>query len=87
MASRTIAGFFDVATHRVLLDGFGGLQGDAQAVAALFADLADARTALADCRRWRNSGAGGRFRARRGHRLGDFDPKRARKTVWRANAR
>jgi DNA repair protein RecN (Recombination protein N) len=28
-------GLFDTATHRALLDGFGGLNGDAQTVAAL----------------------------------------------------
>jgi DNA repair protein RecN (Recombination protein N) len=39
-------GLFDTATHRVLLDGFGGLNGDAQTVAALYADLATARAVL-----------------------------------------
>jgi DNA repair protein RecN (Recombination protein N) len=39
-------GLFDTATHRLLLDGFGGLNGDAQAVAALYAELANARAAL-----------------------------------------
>ena len=29
-------GLFDTATHRALLDGFGGLNGDAQTVAALY---------------------------------------------------
>jgi DNA repair protein RecN (Recombination protein N) len=36
-------GLFDTATHRVLLDGFGGLNGDAQTVAALFAELSARR--------------------------------------------
>jgi DNA repair protein RecN (Recombination protein N) len=39
-------GLFDTATHRLLLDGFGGLNGDAQTVAALYAELAGARAAL-----------------------------------------
>jgi DNA repair protein RecN (Recombination protein N) len=39
-------GLFDTATHRVLLDGFGGLNGDAQTVAALHAEWASARAAL-----------------------------------------
>jgi DNA repair protein RecN (Recombination protein N) len=41
-------GLFDTATHRLLLDGFGGLMGDAQTVAALFGELSAARTALED---------------------------------------
>jgi DNA repair protein RecN (Recombination protein N) len=39
-------GLFDTATHRLLLDGFGGLNGDAQTVAALYGELASARAAL-----------------------------------------
>ena len=39
-------GLFDTATHRVLLDGFGGLNGDAQTVAALHAEWSGARAAL-----------------------------------------
>jgi DNA repair protein RecN (Recombination protein N) len=39
-------GLFDTATHRVLLDGFGGLTGEVQAVAALFGDWSAARAAL-----------------------------------------
>ena len=39
-------GLFDTATHRVLLDGFGGLNGDAQTVAALYGEWAAARSAL-----------------------------------------
>ena len=39
-------GLFDTATHRALLDGFGGLNGDAQTVAALFAEWSAARAAL-----------------------------------------
>jgi DNA repair protein RecN (Recombination protein N) len=41
-------GLFDTATHRLLLDGFGGLMGGAQTVAALFAELSAARAALED---------------------------------------
>ena len=41
-------GLFDVATHRVLLDGFGGLNGDAQTVAALHGEWSAARGSLDD---------------------------------------
>ena len=41
-------GLFDTATHRLLLDGFGGLHGDAQTVAALFTEWSAARQALED---------------------------------------
>jgi DNA repair protein RecN (Recombination protein N) len=39
-------GLFDTNTHRALLDGFGGLNGDAQTVAALHGEWANARAAL-----------------------------------------
>ena len=39
-------GLFDTGTHRALLDGFGGLNGDAQTVAALHSDWSAARAAL-----------------------------------------
>jgi DNA repair protein RecN (Recombination protein N) len=39
-------GLFDTNTHRALLDGFGGLNGDAQTVAALYGEWAGARAAL-----------------------------------------
>ena len=39
-------GLFDTATHRGLLDGFGGLNGDAQTVALLHGEWAAARAAL-----------------------------------------
>jgi DNA repair protein RecN (Recombination protein N) len=39
-------GLFDTATHRALLDGFGGLNGDAQTVAALHGEWASALAAL-----------------------------------------
>jgi DNA repair protein RecN (Recombination protein N) len=41
-------GLFDIATHRGLLDGFGGLNGDAQTVAALHGEWAAGRAALED---------------------------------------
>src|SRR5256885_196077 len=41
-------GLFDTATHRALLDGFGGLNGDAQTVAALYGGWSLARAALGD---------------------------------------
>ena len=39
-------GLFDAATHRALLDGFGGLNGDAQTVAALHGEWSSALAAL-----------------------------------------
>ncbi len=39
-------GLFDTATHRGLLDGFGGLNGDAQTVALLHGEWSAARAAL-----------------------------------------
>lgn len=39
-------GLFDIANHRILLDGFGGLNGDAQTVASLHAAWSEARSAL-----------------------------------------
>jgi len=39
-------GLFDTATHRGLLDGFGGLHGDVQTVTALHGEWAAARAAL-----------------------------------------
>ncbi|HTC83642.1 MAG TPA: DNA repair protein RecN [Rhizomicrobium sp.] len=39
-------GLFDTATHRALLDGFGGLNGDAQTVAMLHGEWAGARAVL-----------------------------------------
>jgi len=43
-------GLFDTATHRALLDGFGGLASQADAVAALFAKWDGARQALTELR-------------------------------------
>jgi len=39
-------GLFDIGTHRALLDGFGGLNGDVQTVAACHAEWSAARGAL-----------------------------------------
>src|SRR6185437_7735047 len=44
-------GLFDVATHRILLDAFGGHEALANETAARFAELDQARTAEADLRR------------------------------------
>jgi len=41
-------GLFDTNTHRALLDGFGGLNGDAQTVAGLHGEWSAARAALED---------------------------------------
>jgi len=41
-------GLFDTATHRSLLDGFGGLNGDVQTVTALHGEWMAARAALED---------------------------------------
>ncbi len=41
-------GLFDIATHRGLLDGFGGLNGDTQTVALLHGEWAATRAALED---------------------------------------
>jgi DNA repair protein RecN (Recombination protein N) len=41
-------GLFDTATHRALLDGFGGLNGDAQTVVLLHGEWSAARAALDD---------------------------------------
>jgi DNA repair protein RecN (Recombination protein N) len=43
-------GLFDTNTHRALLDGFGGLNGDAQTVAALHGEWTAARVALDELR-------------------------------------
>src|SRR6202012_291969 len=40
-------GLFDTATHRGLLDSFGGLEEDTQGVASLYAAWSDARDKLA----------------------------------------
>ena len=43
-------GLFDTGTHRALLDGFGGLNGDAQTVAGLHAEWSVARVSLEELR-------------------------------------
>jgi DNA repair protein RecN (Recombination protein N) len=69
-------GLFDTATHRVLLDGFGGLHGDAQTVAALFGELAAARTALEELKALAaRAQAEAEFVRAAAHELSEFDPK------------
>jgi DNA repair protein RecN (Recombination protein N) len=60
-------GLFDTATHRLLLDGFGALNGDAQTVAALYGEWAAARTALEELQALARTRPGrSRIRARGG---------------------
>ena len=69
-------GLFDTATHRLLLDGFGGLGGTVQGVAALFADLAAARDALAGLQAMaERAQAEADFVQAAGTELGDFAPQ------------
>jgi DNA repair protein RecN (Recombination protein N) len=69
-------GLFDTATHRVLLDGFGGLHGDAQTVAALFGELAAARTALEELKALAaRAQAEAEFVRAAANELSEFDPK------------
>lgn len=69
-------GLFDAATHRLLLDSFGGLNGDAQTVAALHGEWQAARAALEELQalaeRARMEADFVRAAARE---LGDFDPQ------------
>ena len=69
-------GLFDTATHRILLDGFGGLNGDAQTVAALFAELSAARTALEELKALADRAqAEAEFVRAAATELSDFDPQ------------
>ncbi len=69
-------GLFDTATHRLLLDGFGGLNGDAQTVAALFAELANARAALGELQALaERAQAEADFVRAAATELSDFDPQ------------
>jgi len=69
-------GLFDTATHRVLLDGFGGLHGDAQTVAALFGELAAARTALEELKALAaRAQAEAEFVRAAANELSEFDPQ------------
>lgn len=69
-------GLFDTATHRVLLDGFGGLNGDAQTVAALYGEWAAARTALEELKALAaRAQAEADFVRAAANELGDFAPE------------
>jgi DNA repair protein RecN (Recombination protein N) len=69
-------GLFDTATHRALLDGFGGLNGDAQTVAALFGEWASARTALEALKALaERAQAEAEFVRAAASELSDFDPQ------------
>jgi len=69
-------GLFDIATHRVLLDGFGGLNGDAQTVAALYGELATVREALEELKAMAaQAQKEADFVRAAASELGDFDPQ------------
>jgi DNA repair protein RecN (Recombination protein N) len=69
-------GLFDTATHRALLDGFGGLNGDAQTVAMLYGDWAAARTALEELKALATKAqAEADFVAAAAQELSDFGPE------------
>lgn len=69
-------GLFDIATHRVLLDGFGGLNGDAQTVAALYGELAAVRGALEELKAMAaQAQKEAEFVRAAAAELGDFDPR------------
>jgi DNA repair protein RecN (Recombination protein N) len=69
-------GLFDTATHRALLDGFGGLNGDAQTVAALHGEWTAARTALEELKALaERARMEADFVRAAATELGDFDPQ------------
>ncbi len=69
-------GLFDTATHRALLDGFGGLNGDVQTVSALFAELSAARSALEELKALAaRAQAEAEFVRAAASELSDFDPQ------------
>ena len=69
-------GLFDTATHRLLLDGFGGLNGDAQTVAALHGAWTQARTALEELQALAGRAqAEADFVRAAANELGDFAPQ------------
>jgi len=69
-------GLFDTATHRALLDGYGGLTGDAQAVAARHGDWMAARAALEDLQAMaERAAAEADFVRAAATELGDFAPE------------
>jgi len=69
-------GLFDTATHRTLLDGFGGLNGDAQTVAALHGEWSVALAALEELKTLAaRAQAEADFVRAAANELGDFDPQ------------
>jgi DNA repair protein RecN (Recombination protein N) len=69
-------GLFDTATHRALLDGFGGLNGDAQTVAALHGAWMAAKAALDELRALaERAQMEADFVRAAARELDDFDPK------------
>jgi len=69
-------GLFDTATHRALLDGFGGLTGHAAAVGALHHDWAASRSRLDDIKaRAEQARLEADFIKAAAQELSDFDPK------------
>jgi DNA repair protein RecN (Recombination protein N) len=69
-------GLFDTATHRALLDGFGGLHGDAQTVAALHAEWSLALAALEELKALATRAqAEADFVRAAASELSDFDPQ------------
>jgi DNA repair protein RecN (Recombination protein N) len=69
-------GLFDTATHRALLDGFGGLNGDAQTVAALYGEWSAARAALEELKALAaRAQAEADFVRAAASELSDFDPQ------------
>ena len=69
-------GLFDTATHRALLDGFGGLNDDAKTVAALFGEWSAARTALEELKALAaRAQAEAEFVRAAASELSDFDPQ------------
>ena len=81
-------GLFDTNTHRALLDGFGGLNGDAQTVAALHAEWSAARAGLEELKALadRARAEADFVRAAAGNCL-NSRPRQAKKNGLRANAR
>jgi DNA repair protein RecN (Recombination protein N) len=69
-------GLFDTATHRALLDGFGGLNGDAQTVAALHGQWSAALAALEELKALaERAQAQADFVRAAANELSDFDPQ------------
>jgi DNA repair protein RecN (Recombination protein N) len=69
-------GLFDTATHRALLDGFGGLNGDAQTAAMLYGEWSAARMALDELKALaERAQAEADFVRAAAHELSDFAPQ------------